>query len=90
MGRCYKDMERCIGCGITYKQFRCYITSFKQARDCARRPDGDPRPVTRRTVLGKWHQLKKGHWEWHVANCSMPTDGNVTNCTLPTDGLDMA
>lgn len=73
MSVCYKDTEVCLVCGITYKQFRCSIQTFQEARNLLYTGIEDPikwRYKRRRSVLGIWHAMKKMEWEYHLQECS--------------------
>jgi hypothetical protein len=67
------NYERCPGCGLRYKDFRCTMfTSFQEVKDSLWHESNDPkewRYKRKRTVLGVWHMAKRLEWEGHLKNC---------------------
>lgn len=53
--------QRCPHCGIRYGDFRTGLT-FREVYHYL----WDRDRKRRRTVLGKWHELKRQLWEHHV------------------------
>ena len=58
-------------CGLRYEKFRTGLT-YREV--CSMLWSGSDDPKTwryrrRHTVLGLWHQLKKGMWSQHVEEC---------------------
>jgi len=63
--------ETCPVCGITYHEFRTGL-DFAEVKTMFWSPNPDPstwRYKRRRTVLGKWHQIKQEMWAHHLENC---------------------
>ena len=63
--------ETCPGCGIRYKDLRTG-KHWHDVRSCFWSPAPDPETwchFTRRTVLGRWHEIKRSLWEQHIEGC---------------------
>ena len=74
---CYSgNGDRCPYCELSYRDFRTGFTYrgiFELMMDC----ETDPklwRNKRRRTVLGKWHQLKRELWTEHTELGACPLD----------------
>lgn len=64
-------MTPCPVCGLQYAELRTGLT-FAEVRGFLWSWDPDPRTwgnVTRRTVLGRWREIKLDMWEEHLACC---------------------
>lgn len=63
--------DTCRGCGLRYSDMRTgmtYADVFAQFWVC----DDDRRkwhPKRRRTILGRWHEIKRDMWAEHIAAC---------------------
>lgn len=85
MSRCYLDNDICPHCGITYKKFRCSISTFAEIKTEMYRPVKDTskwRYKRRNSVLGYWHQLKKTEWQYHLEQCGYIHDIIETECVF--------
>jgi len=68
--------EECPICGLRYDDFRTDLT-FREV--WMQFWSGDPDPTTwvnkrRRTVLGRWHQIKESMWREHLEMCEMQAE----------------
>lgn len=73
MSRYHGNGETCPACGETYGNFRTGLT-YRDVFIMLWSVDPDPETwqhKRRRTVLGRWHALKKEYWKWHLKECEM-------------------
>ena len=81
MSRYRWNDEKCPGCGIKYRDFRCStIGSFQEAKDALWSSSGNPKDWRYRrkhTVLGFWHMTKKSEWFAHIQVCEAKNDYDV-------------
>lgn len=71
MSRYHGNGQRCPFCDLTYKRLKTGLT-YRQVYELLKDYSDDPTDWTykrRGTVLGKWHQIKKELWEWHLYEC---------------------
>lgn len=68
MSRYRGNADECPHCGMKYGRFTTglrYYDVFLMLKDYSNDPS-DWTYKRRGTVLGKWHQIKKQMWEYHV------------------------
>lgn len=74
MSRYAGNCEVCVHCGTTYGRFRTGLTyrdvwlMFWTPPDAER---SEWKHKRRRTVLGKWHQIKRELWSHHLDLCEL-------------------
>lgn len=73
MSCCYLNSETCTVCGISYKEFRCSITTFAEAKQAlynhSEQDSSKWKYKRRHSVLGYWHYVKKTEWFYHLEQC---------------------
>lgn len=63
--------EVCPECGLRYPRMRTGLT-FADVVEMFWQPSDDParwKNKRRRTILGKWHQIKLELWDYHLECC---------------------
>lgn len=70
MSRYRGNDEQCPHCGTSYAEFRTGLT-YADVFVMLWSPEDDPSTwqyKRRRTVLGKWHQIKREWWKYHLSD----------------------
>lgn len=91
MSRYHGNDQRCPHCGLTYKRLRTGYT-YQQVHDLLKDYSDDTSEWTykrRGTVLGKWHQIKKEHWEHHLHECQLQAEHEDAREPAPHECLDL-
>lgn len=84
--------EECPYCGLTYGKMTTGL-SYRDIYEMMKDNNPDPNDWTykrRNTVLGKWHEIKKQMWDYHINEGGCPNDPRNVACesAVVVDELD--